>query len=216
MTNQVRVLVAEDQQLVLSGIVTMLEVGGCRVVASAMDGERAISEARRTKPDVALIDIRMPVLDGIETTRRITSELPDTKVLVLTTFGTEENVFEALSAGASGFLLKDTRPEQLVEAVEAVARGQGRLDPAVTSAVVQHFRGHTADGKWQGVDRLTDREREVLLLLARGMSNAEIAATIFVSHGTVKTHVATVLAKLGVRDRVQAVIAAYESGLVRP
>lgn len=216
MTNQVRVLVAEDQQLVLSGIVTMLEVGGCRVVASAMDGERAISEARRTKPDVALIDIRMPVLDGIETTRRITSELPDTKVLVLTTFGTEENVFEALSAGASGFLLKDTRPEQLVEAVEAVARGEGRLDPAVTSAVVQHFRGHRADGKWLGVDSLTDREQEVLLLLARGMSNAEIAETIFVSPGTVKTHVAAVLAKLGVRDRVQAVIAAYESGLVRP
>jgi DNA-binding NarL/FixJ family response regulator len=126
----------------------------CAIVAGGgllLTSFSAMAEARRTKPDVALIDIRMPVLDGIETTRRITSELPETKVLVLTTFGTEENVFEALSAGASGFLLKDIRPEQLVEAVEAVAWGEGRLDPAVTSAVVQHFRGHTAGGKWLGV-----------------------------------------------------------------
>lgn len=213
----VRILVAEDQHLVRDGIVTMLGVRDDFTVVSAVaDGAQAVAEALRTRPDVALLDIRMPVLDGIAATRRITSELPATRVLVLTTFGSDEFVFPALAAGASGFLLKDLRAEDLLEAVAAVARGEGRLDPAVTAAVVGHFRDeHVHRDPVPGVDTLTAREREVLLLLARGLSNAEIAASLVVAPGTVKTHVATVLAKLGVRDRVQAVIAAYEAGLVR-
>ncbi len=213
---QVRILVAEDQHLIRDGIVTMLGVrDDFTVVAAVADGSQAVAEALRTQPDVALLDIRMPVLDGIAATRRITSELPETRVLVLTTFGSDEFVFAALAAGASGFLLKDVRAEDLLEAVAAVARGEGRLDPAVTTAVVEHFRDHAARrAPAPGVESLTAREREVLLLLAKGLSNAEIAETLVVAPGTVKTHVATLLAKLGVRDRVQAVIAAYESGLV--
>lgn len=218
MTEPVRVLVAEDQQLVRDGIVTMLGVrDDFAVVAQVGDGARAVAEAHRTRPDVAMLDIRMPVLDGLAATRRITAELPGTKVLVLTTFGSDELVFDALASGASGFLLKDVRAEDLLEAVAAVARGEGRLDPAVTAAVVGHFRGHGARPRAiPGLDSLTAREHEVLLHLTRGLSNAEIAAALVVAPGTVKTHVATVLAKLGVRDRVQAVIAAYEAGLVRP
>jgi DNA-binding NarL/FixJ family response regulator len=220
MSARIRVLVAEDQQLVRDGIVTMLGVReDFEVVAQADDGERAVHEARRTRPDVALVDIRMPILDGIEATRRITRELPGTRVLVLTTFGTDDFVFRALAAGASGFLLKDVRAEALLEAVAAVARGEGRLDPAVTSAVVSHFRDHAQSpvtSTQSRVDDLTGREREVLTHLAHGLSNAEIAGALMVAPGTVKTHVSTVLTKLGVRDRVQAVIAAYESGLVRP
>jgi len=217
MTERTRVLVAEDQQLVRDGIVTML---GSRddlvVVAQVGDGERAVAEAHRTRPDVAMLDIRMPVLDGIEATRRIVAELPETKVLVLTTFGSDDLVFEALAAGAAGFLLKDVRAEDLLEAVVAVGRGESRLDPAVTAAVVAHFRDHRSPTRPTADLGLTPREREVLVHLAQGESNAEIAMALGVSPGTVKTHVATVLAKLGVRDRVQAVIAAFESGLVRP
>jgi DNA-binding NarL/FixJ family response regulator len=214
----VRVLVAEDQQLVRSGIVTMLTAGGeFEVVAEAGDGQRAVSEARRTRPDVALLDIRMPIMDGIEATRRITTELPATRVLVLTTFGSDDHVFSALAAGAHGFLLKDVRPEELLEAVSAVARGEGRLDSAVTGAVVEHFRQHTPRPSGSAAQpALTAREHEVLKLMAKGMSNAEIATELTVAPGTVKTHVATVLAKLGARDRLQAVIAAFETGLVRP
>ena len=217
MSERIRILVAEDQQLVRDGIVTML---GSRadfvVVAQVGDGARAVAEAHRTQPDVAMLDLRMPEMDGIEATRRITAELPATRVLVLTTFGTDELVFEALAAGAAGFLLKDVRAEDLLDAVAAVARGESRLDPAVTAAVVGHFRDHRAPVQTIPELGLTPREHEVLVHLARGQSNAEIAADLGVSAGTVKTHVATVLAKLGVRDRVQAVIAAYESGLVRP
>lgn len=217
MTERTRVLVAEDQQLVLDGIVTMLSSReDLVVVAQVGDGARAVAEAHRTRPDVAMLDLRMPEMDGIEATRRITAELPETRVLVLTTFGSDELVFEALAAGAAGFLLKDVRAEDLLEAVAAVARGESRLDPAVTAAVVGHFRDHRTPVR-PAVDLgLTPRESEVLVHLAQGQSNAEIAAELGVSPGTVKTHVATVLAKLGVRDRVQAVIAAYESGLVRP
>ena len=218
MSERVRILVAEDQRLVRDGIVTMLGVRDDFVVVSQVgDGARAVSEAHRTRPDVAMLDIRMPEVDGIEATRRITAELPGTKVLVLTTFGTDELVFEALAAGAAGFLLKDVRAEDLLEAVAAVARGESRLDPAVTAAVVRHFREQGAPRQTApALDQLTTREREVLLHLAQGLSNAEIAEALLVAPGTVKTHVATVLAKLGVRDRVQAVIVAYESGLIRP
>ena len=219
-TPRIRILVAEDQQLVRDGIVTMLGVrDDFTVVSQAGDGAQAVSEAFRTRPDVALIDIRMPVLDGIAATRRITEELPGTKVLVLTTFGSDDFVFAALAAGASGFLLKDVRAEALLEAVAAVARGEARLDPSITAAVVDHFRRHRGARGAQtpgAVETLTDREQEVLLHIARGLSNSEIADALAVAPGTVKTHVASVLAKLGVRDRVQAVIAAYESGLVRP
>jgi DNA-binding NarL/FixJ family response regulator len=217
MTERTRVLVAEDQQLVRDGIVTMLSSRADLVVVAAVgDGERAVAEAHRTRPDVAMLDLRMPELDGIEATRRITAELPATRVLVLTTFGSDELVFEALAAGAAGFLLKDVRAEDLLEAVAAVARGESRLDPAVTAAVVGHFREHRSPVRPRPDMGLTPREREVLIHLAQGQSNSEIAVALAVSPGTVKTHVATILAKLGVRDRVQAVIAAYESGLVRP
>jgi DNA-binding NarL/FixJ family response regulator len=216
-SERIRILVAEDQQLVRDGIVTMLGVRDDFVVVSQVgDGARAVTEARRTRPDVAMLDIRMPEVDGIEATRRITAELPATKVLVLTTFGTDELVFEALAAGAAGFLLKDVRAEDLLEAVAAVARGESRLDPAVTAAVVGHFREHGVPRKAvPEIEQLTAREREVLLHLAQGLSNAEIARALAVAPGTVKTHVATLLAKLGVRDRVQAVIAAYQSGLIK-
>ncbi|HWH27405.1 MAG TPA: response regulator transcription factor [Mycobacteriales bacterium] len=212
----VRVVVAEDQALVRAGLVTILATDAdIDVVGQAADGEHAVALVRTTRPDVALVDVRMPVLDGIAATRRIVEELPGTRVLVLTTFGDDEVVLEALRAGAAGFLLKDTRPEDLLAAVRAVAAGESRLDPAVTAAVVATVRSAPTPPDGARLAALTDREREVLALLARGLSNAEIAAELFVAPGTVKTHVAGVLAKLGVRDRVQAVVAAYESGLVR-
>jgi DNA-binding NarL/FixJ family response regulator len=211
-----RVLVAEDQALVRAGLVTILGTDpGLEVVAEAADGARAVELARRTRPDVALVDVRMPVLDGIAATARIVADAPGARVLVLTTFGDDAVVVDALRAGASGFLLKDTRPEDLLAAVHAVAAGEARLDPAVTAAVVAQVRRRPARLVDPAVlDRLTDRERDVLRLLARGLSNAEIAGELVVAPGTVKTHVASLLAKLGVRDRVQAVVVAYESGLV--
>jgi len=187
------------------------------VVAEAADGATAVREALRCRPDVALIDLRMPGMDGLEATRQITTQLPQTRVLVLTTFGADEWVFSALASGASGFLLKDTRPEELLEAVAAVARGEGRLDPAVTATVVAHFRGHRSPQiASRPLALLTEREAEVLVLISRGLNNAQIATHLGVTTGTVKTHVSSVLAKLGARDRVQAVIAAYEGGLVQP
>lgn len=212
----VRVVVAEDQALVRAGFVTILGTDpGIEVVADVEDGERAVAAVRRERPDVALLDVRMPVLDGLSATRRIVQEVPGTRVLVLTTFGDDEVVLEALRSGADGFLLKDTRPEELLAAVHAVAAGQARLDPGVTAGVVAQLRrSGRLPRNPERLESLTPREREVLALLARGLSNTEVAAELFVSPGTVKTHVAAVLAKLGVRDRLQAVVVAYESGLV--
>jgi DNA-binding NarL/FixJ family response regulator len=211
----VRVVLAEDQALVRAGLLTILRSdSGIDVVGEATDGLEAIELVQAHRPDVALLDVRMPRCDGLQATRRITADVPSTTVLVLTTFGQDEVVFEALQAGAQGFLLKDTRPEDLLAAVHAVAAGESRLDPAVTAAVVAHVRRHGTRSSAHPVERLTAREREVLVLLARGLSNAEVAAELVLSTGTVKTHVASLLAKLGARDRVQAVIAAFESGLV--
>ena len=210
----VRVVVADDQALVRAGLVTILGTDpGIDVVAEAADGDEAVQAVAAHRPDVALLDVRMPRCDGLTATRRIVAE-GATKVLVLTTFGQDEVLFEALQAGAQGFLLKDTRPEDLLAAVHAVAAGEARLDPAVTAAVVAHVRRHGTRATAHPVDRLTSREREVLVLIAQGLSNAEVADRLVVSTGTVKTHVASLLAKLGARDRVQAVIAAFESGLV--
>jgi DNA-binding NarL/FixJ family response regulator len=215
-----RVLVADDQALVRVGLRKILESEpGTEVVGEAEDGEDAIDAARRLRPDVVLMDIRMPVLDGIEATRRIVSAQPATRVLVLTTFGLDGYVYDALRAGASGFMLKDAPPEEIVAAVRIVASGDALLAPAVTRAVIEEFARHappTAPEPPPAIDELTPREREVLDLLVRGLSNPEICARLVVSEATTKTHVARILQKLGVRDRVQAVIYAYERGLVTP
>jgi DNA-binding NarL/FixJ family response regulator len=189
------------------------------VVAEAADGEDAVSEARRHRPDLALMDIRMPVLDGIEATRRIVNAQARTRVLILTTFGLDTYVFEALRAGASGFMLKDAPPEELVAAVRIVASGEALLAPAVTRAVIEEFTrqppAQTATPP-PALQELTPREQEVLDLLARGLSNPEICQELVISEATAKTHVARILQKLDLRDRVQAVIYAYEAGLVTP
>jgi DNA-binding NarL/FixJ family response regulator len=209
-----RVLLADDQAMVRVGLRKILEAGGLTVVDEAEDGLRAVQLTAALRPDVVLMDIRMPILDGIEATRRIVAETPDSRVLVLTTFGLEEVVFGALRAGASGFVLKEARPEELLEAIAVVARGEALLSPAITATVIREFaRRPDRPSLASRLDELTPREQDVLRLLARGLSNAEIAAELVVGEGTVKTHVAHVLAKLGVRDRVQAVVFAYEAGV---
>ena len=213
----VRVLVADDQAVVRSGLRRILESGdGLEVVAEAPDGLAAVDAAARFDPDVVLMDIRMPRLDGIAATARITSGPESPRVVILTTFGLDQYVYDALRAGASGFLLKDALPEEILAGVHAVVRGDGLLDPSVTPAVLARFADLPAPRADLAakLDELTPREREVMLLLARGLSNAEIAGRLVVSEGTVKTHVARVLMKLGLRDRIQAVIFGYESGLV--
>ena len=217
----IRVLLADDQALVRAGLRKIVETEpDMTVVAEAADGLQAVDGARASRPDVAVLDIRMPHLDGIEATRRILAAATDdgVRVLVLTTFGLDEYVFEALRAGASGFMLKDAPPEELLDAIRVVASGAALLAPAVTQAVIQEFarRAPASADPPPLVAELTDREREVLLLLTRGRSNSEIARDLVVSEATVKTHVAHVLMKLGVRDRVQAVIYAYEAGVVSP
>jgi DNA-binding NarL/FixJ family response regulator len=216
----IRVLVADDQALVRAGFRKILEADAeIEVVGEAADGIEAVARARELEPDVVLMDIRMPGLDGIAATQQLAVEMKEgPRVLVLTTFGLEEYVYEALRAGASGFLLKDVPPEQLLEAVHVVARGDALLDPAITRAVIEEFASKPAVRRELAgrLEELTPRERDVFGLVARGLSNAEIAGELVVSDGTVKTHVAHLLLKLGLRDRVQAVIYAYESGVVQP
>jgi DNA-binding NarL/FixJ family response regulator len=215
-----RVLIADDQALVRAGFRKILEAEpGLEVVGEAEDGLDAVDAAARSRPDVVLMDIRMPRLDGIEATRRILGrDGAHPRVLMLTTYSLDEYVYEALRAGASGFLLKDVPPEELIAAVELISAGEALLHPSVTRSVIEEFvrRAPATPAPGAELEELTDREREVLMLLTLGQSNAEIAQTLVVADATVKTHVARVLTKLGVRDRVQAVIYAYESGLVRP
>lgn len=216
----IQILIADDQALVRVGLRKILEAGGdVIVVAEASDGEEAVALAERHRPDLVLMDIRMPVLDGIEATRRIVRAHPQARVLVLTTFGLDSYVYEALQAGASGFMLKDAPPEEIAAAVRVVAGGDALLAPAVTRAVVEEFarRGPVPErADPPALDELTAREREVLDLLTRGLSNPEICARLVISEATAKTHVARILQKLNLRDRVQAVIYAYESGLITP
>ena len=214
------ILIADDQALVRVGLRKILEAEPeTTVVGEAGDGEDAVAAARRLRPDVVLMDIRMPVLDGIEATRRILAAQPGTRVLVLTTFGLDGYVYDALRAGASGFMLKDAPPEEIAAAVRIVASGDALLAPAVTRSVIEEFARHpprAAPAQPRAVEDLTPREREVLDLLARGLSNPEICQRLVISEATTKTHVARILQKLDLRDRVQAVIYAYESGLVAP
>jgi DNA-binding NarL/FixJ family response regulator len=216
----VRVLIADDQPVVRSGLRRIMDVSAeIEVVGEAVDGLAAVDAARRLAPHLVLMDIRMPRLDGLAATRRIIAGHDDPpRVLILTTFGLDKYVYEALRAGASGFLLKDASPEDIVAAIRTVARGDALLDPAVTASVIGQFAALPSpreDLKAQA-DELTARERQVLSLMARGLSNGEIAGELVVSEGTVKTHVGQVLRKLGLRDRIQAVIFGYESGLVQP
>jgi DNA-binding NarL/FixJ family response regulator len=215
------VLLCDDQALVRSGFRMVLEAeDDIEVVGEAANGRQAIDSTRRLKPDVVLMDVRMPELDGIAATREIVGEghAHQARVLILTTFDLDEYVYDALGAGASGFLLKDAPPDQLAEGIRVVANGEALLAPAVTRRLIEDFsrtRPARADEP-PGLDELTPREREVWTLLARGLSNAEIAETLVIGETTVKTHVARVLMKLGLRDRVQAVVLAYESGVVTP
>jgi DNA-binding NarL/FixJ family response regulator len=212
-----RVVVADDQGIVRGGLRMILEAAGLDVVGEAADGREAVELVTRLRPDVVLMDIRMPGLDGIEATRRLVREQPAVRILVLTTYGADEYVYEALRAGAAGFLLKMDSPPRLVDAVRVVAAGEALLAPEVTRKLIDHYVATGADHpEPPQLAELTAREREVLTLLARGRSNAEIARELFLGEGTVKTHVVRILAKLGLRDRVQAVVFAYEHRLVRP
>ena len=214
----IRVLIADDQALMRGGFRMILDAEpDLEVIGEAIDGADAVRGFERWQPDVVVMDVRMPTMDGIAATRHITAIDPSAKVLILTTFDLDEYVYDALRAGASGFLLKDRPPEELVHAVRVVAGGDALLAPAVTRRLIEEF-AHRPDAPVApaGLEELTDREREVLVLMARGLSNAEIASSLFVAETTVKTHVGRVLHKLGLRDRAQAVVLAYESGLVQP
>jgi DNA-binding NarL/FixJ family response regulator len=212
------VLLADDQELVRSGFRLILELAdGIEVIGEAADGREAVRLAKELQPDVVLMDVRMPELDGIEATRRLRQAGVDARVLVLTTFDLDEYVYGAIRAGASGFLLKDAPREQLVTAVRTVARGEALLAPAITQRLIERFVARPpASEVAPALAELSARELEVLQLVARGLSNAEIAAELIVGEATVKTHVARILRKLAVRDRVQAVVFAYETGLVQP
>ena len=217
-----RILIADDQALLRASLRALVNgYDGCVVVGEAANGAQAVELAAELHPDLVLMDVRMPVLDGIAATRRITAADPAVRVLILTTFDLDEYVYEGLLAGASGFLLKDSPPADLVKAVEVILGGEALLTPAATRRLITEFvRGRTAANRSvappdAALDQLTAREREVLALVARGLSNTEIGAELFVSMSTVKTHMSALLAKLGARDRAQLVISAYEGGVVR-
>jgi DNA-binding NarL/FixJ family response regulator len=213
----IRVLIADDQALVRSGFRLILETrADLEVVGEAEDGPEAIALARELDPQVILMDIRMPTIDGIEATRQIVASGSSTRILVLTTFDIDEYVYEAIRAGASGFLLKDVRPADLIDAIRLIADGNALLGPTVTRRLLDRFSVPDTRANPAIVAGLTERERETLQLLASGLSNAELADRLFLSETTVKTHVSSILRKLGVRDRVQAVISAYDAGLVQP
>ena len=203
--------------MVRSGLRLILETeDDIEVVAEAEKGEEAVRLSRRERPDVVLMDVRMPVMDGLEATRQITSQVEETRVIVLTTFDLDDYVYGALRAGASGFLLKDAEADQLVDAIRVIASGDAIIAPSITRRLISEFAERPQSRQVTGLEELTDREVEVLRLVAKGLSNAEIAEELFVSETTVKTHVSHVLSKLQLRDRVQAVVAAYESGLTTP
>jgi DNA-binding NarL/FixJ family response regulator len=217
----IRVVLADDQELVRAGFRVLIDSApGVEVVGEASDGDEAVRVVSRERPDVVLMDVRMPGVDGLEAARRILGDpaLAGVRVLILTTFDLDEYVHEALRAGASGFLLKDTSPRELLDAIEVVARGDALLAPTVTRRLIESFvaRGGGARREVPGLDVLTERETEVLALVGRGLSNGEIAEHLVVSPATSKTHVSRVMTKLGARDRAQLVVIAYETGLVRP
>ncbi len=216
----IRVLLVDDQALVRAGFRALLEAEpDFEVVGEAGDGDAAVAEARTTRPDVVLMDIRMPGSDGLTATRTLCAEgcLPDVRVLILTTFELDEYVFEAIRSGASGFLVKDTDPAELVRALRAVAAGDALLSPGATRRLVEHFAAQPDPGRaLPALAGLTEREREVLSLVAAGLTNDEIAVQLVLSPLTAKTHVSRIMTKVGARDRAQLVVAAYESGLVRP
>jgi DNA-binding NarL/FixJ family response regulator len=216
---RIRVLIIDDDDLMRAGLRGVLSSDETiEVVGEAGDGREAAYRTRLLKPDVVLMDVRMPDLDGISATRELLATFPEVKVMILTTFEQDDYIFGALNAGASGFLLKRTRPEELIAAIHTIAAGDSLLSPSVTSRVVERMAGQRPPDAARDprLDELTPRETEVLELVARGLSNAEIAATLVIEESTVKTHLKRVLAKLGVRGRVQAVIFAYESGLTQP
>ncbi len=217
----IRVSIVDDQQLMRTGFEMILDAqDDMEVVGIGSDGREGVEQVRRARPDVVLMDIRMPEMDGLEATRLIAEDDDlDTKVLVLTTFDLDDYVYGAIRAGASGFLLKDSPTEELVRAIRLIAGGEALLAPSVTRTLIEEFARHTPDDPvvaTQAVDSLTNRESEVWALMAQGLSNQEIAESLILGETTVKTHVSRVLMKLGVRDRVQAVVAAYETGVVRP
>jgi DNA-binding NarL/FixJ family response regulator len=216
---RIRVLIVDDDDLMRAGLRGVLASDlAIEVVGEAGDGNEAAYRTRLMRPDVVLMDVRMPDLDGISATRDLLAGFPDVKVVILTTFEQDDYIFGALNAGASGFLLKRTSPEELIAAIHTIAAGDSLLSPSVTSRVIERMAGQPAPGEARDprLAELTPRETEVLELVARGLSNGEIAATLVIEESTVKTHLKRILAKLGVRDRVQAVIFAYESGLTRP
>jgi DNA-binding NarL/FixJ family response regulator len=215
----IRVLVADDQALVRAGFAMILDAqDDIEVIGEAADGMQAVEQGRQLHPDVVLMDIRMPVIDGIEATRRLAAASPASRILMLTTYDLDEYVYQALRVGASGFLLKDVLPADLIRAVRTVLTGEALLAPAITRRLLEEYlrRPRPADGGEPPWSRLTTREAEVLRLLGKGKTNQEIASDLFLGDATVKTHVARILAKLQLRDRVQAVVWAYETGLIQP
>ena len=211
----IRVALVDDDALIREGLRMIIEqAGDLEVVATAGNGEEALKVAREHRPDVMLMDVRMPVLDGIEATRQITSTDDAPRVIILTTFELDEYVFEALRAGASGFLLKRTQPEHLVGAIRVVAAGEALLSPSVTRRLIEEFTKRPEAGSAERLTGLTEREQEVLVLIARGLSNQELSEQLFIADNTVKTHVKRIFTKLGARDRAQAIVIAYESGLM--